>query len=634
MRIAYFDPAGNEASVRYRMALTGRRFKWRTGDHVLPYGLDRLGEARRLGWVLLVEGESDSWTAWLRDLPALGIPGKATWQSAWAKYVAGLETLAWMEPGAQDYVERVAKDLPGLRVIVAPPGTKDISEAHVRGEDVVALAEELRAHARPASELLSERADRQRREAHGAAAPVLAHPDPLDLVEAEIGAQGYGGDIRAPLLGYLAATSRLLRPRRGGMPAHALFEGPSSSGKNAALQAALRLLPAEAFHVIDAGSPRVLIYDDAELVHRVVVFSEADSLPAGEDNPAASAVRNLLTDGFLHYDVVERDPETGRQHVRTIMKPGPSILLTTSTGSLGTQLMTRLFTIEVPDEPEQLQAALAAQAAMELDDPPPLNDGLIAFQRYLQACAPIDVVVPFAKELSGHIGRGSREPRVLRDFPRLLSLIKAVAVLRIAKRVRSGTGRLVASIDDYAAVRLLVADAYQASAGASSRVRAAVEAVCTLAGAQGAGSTVTVSEVAAALGISVPSATRRVRDAIAGGWLINDELRRYQKALLRLGEPLPPTSLLPTPEELAEAQRPDLGKEAEPAGAATEKTSREASVHPPVNRENVKTPHPPITHEAPGVFTFSPDTDGSGDWVDVEPPAREPPTQPSLWDQP
>ncbi|MGO9180778.1 MAG: hypothetical protein ACLQBX_10955 [Candidatus Limnocylindrales bacterium] len=508
---------------------------------------------------------------------------------------------------------------------------KDISEAHVRGVDVGAHLERLKAEARPAQELLRERADRRRREMHQAASSVLAHPDPLTLVEAEIRAQGFGGDVSAPLLGYLAATSRLLRPRRGSMPAHALFKGPSSSGKNAALSAALRLLPDEAFHVIDAASPRVLIYDEAELVHRVVVFSEADSLPAGEDNPAASAVRNLLQDNYLHYKVVERDPETGQQHVRTIVKPGPSVLLTTSTRSLGTQLMTRLFTFEVPDEPKQLRAALAAQAVMELDGAPSPNESLIAFQRYLQACAPIDVVVPFAKEFSAHLGRASSEPRVLRDFPRLLSLIKAVAVLRVAHRLRDSRGRLDATLDDYAAVHSLVADAYQASAGASTRIRDAVQAVRTLTSEKRRGSTVTVTEVANALGVSVPSATRRVRDAIAGGWLINEEVRRSQKARLRLGEPLPPMSLLPTPQELAEAPELDLGGAGDQAPAAAGEASQDRGMHSSVNPEIVKTVRPPITHGSPGDFTFSPDTGRTDDWIDVEPALSELPTQPSLW---
>jgi hypothetical protein len=39
-----------------------------------------------------------------------------------------------------------------------------------------------------------------------------------------------------------------------------------------------------------------------------------------------------------------------------------------------------------------LKAALAAQAALELDEPPPPNEALLAFQTYLGALAPIDVL--------------------------------------------------------------------------------------------------------------------------------------------------------------------------------------------------------------------------------------------------
>jgi hypothetical protein len=454
----------------------------------------------------------------------------------------------WQEPDAADLVERVGDDLPELRAIVAPSGTKDLSEAHMRGDDVAALVDGARAGAVPASELRERRAREATLAAHEVAKPVLDNADPLELVESEIRAQGYGGDLRAPMLAYLAMTTRVLAPRRGAMLAHVLFVGPSSGGKNAALQAARRLIPSEAVHVIDAGSPRVLIYDAAPLEHRVVVFSEADSLPAGEDNPAASAIRNLLQDGRLHYQVTVADPTNGGYTVHEVDKPGPTVLMTTSTRRLGHQLMTRLFTVEIPDEPGHVRAALAAQAALELDDPPPLNEALVAHQRYLGSLAPIDVVVPFADTLQGCLGSQPGGPRVLRDFPRLVSLIKAVTVLRIAHRQANRQGRLEAEIDDYRVVYALLADSFEASAGASARIRDTVEAVGRLTGAGGAGTTATVSQVAARLGVSLSSASRRVHDAVAGKWLVNDEHRASQTAKLRLGEPLPMRAGLPTPD--------------------------------------------------------------------------------------
>ncbi|MFC1945360.1 primase C-terminal domain-containing protein, partial [Chloroflexota bacterium] len=66
VRIPYPTEDGQEVAVRFRLALSGNlRFRWRKGDHAIPYGLNRLEQIRKTGWVLIVEGESDCWTCWL-----------------------------------------------------------------------------------------------------------------------------------------------------------------------------------------------------------------------------------------------------------------------------------------------------------------------------------------------------------------------------------------------------------------------------------------------------------------------------------------------------------------------------------------------------------------------------------------
>ncbi len=548
--IPYYSETGETLSVRSRLAPTGGRFRWRAGDKVHLYGLDRLDSAHERGWVLLVEGESDCWTCWQHGLPALGIPGKTTWRSEWVAKLAGLDTYVWREPDAEDLVERMAPDLPNLRVIVAPQGTKDLSEAHLAGQDVVALIDQLRARAPRASEVLRERLDGELADVMERARAVLEATDPLELVSSAIRAQGYGGDLKPAELTYIACTGRVLAMRRGSMPAHLLLLGPASAGKSFTKNIALRLMPQEAYHEIDAGSPRVLIYDDAPLEHRVLVFGEADSLPAGEDNPAASAVRNLCQDHHLHYKVTVRDAETGDYIVRDVRKPGPTTLVTTAVRRLGPQLDTRLFILEVPDDQSQIGSALRAQAALELQggipDPDP---ALIAYQLYLQLRAPWDVVVPFADQLAEHIARQPMESRVVRDYARLLTLIKAVAVLRHHHRQRDERSRLVAEPADYIKVYELVGEVYKASAtGASRGVREAVEAASELLMEQQA--PVTVSQIAAQRGWSKMAASRRVAAALKGGWLTNSETRRGYPYHLGIGEPLPSeTGLLP-PESL------------------------------------------------------------------------------------
>ena len=84
LRIPYFDRAGAEIAVRIRRCLDrdpiqDRRFVWRRGDKPQLYGLDRLGQP---AFVVLVEGESDCYTLWYHDVPALGVPGAGTWNEA------------------------------------------------------------------------------------------------------------------------------------------------------------------------------------------------------------------------------------------------------------------------------------------------------------------------------------------------------------------------------------------------------------------------------------------------------------------------------------------------------------------------------------------------------------------------
>jgi len=69
-------------------------------------------------------------------------------------------------------------------------------------------------------------------------------------------------------------------------------------------------------------------------------------------------------------------------------------------------------------------------------------------------------------------------PRILRDFARLLSLVKAVAILRHNKRQLDSEGRIIAELADYETVRELVADMYiESTSGAVSSIRQLVEAV-------------------------------------------------------------------------------------------------------------------------------------------------------------
>ncbi len=549
VKIAYYGEDGTERAVRFRLCLTaaeGARFKWRKGDHALPYSLNRLAMIRKAGWVVIVEGESDCWTCWLHGIPALGAPGKGIWPVSWGEYLKGLEVYVWQEPDAEDFTLRVLATAPDLRYIPAPDGIKDISEAHIQGYDVPSWLEELKSKAESGQALKAQYDNERLVQLYNEAKAVIEAKDPLELVTDAIRSLGYGGDIRPAIIVYLAATSRLLAMRDGAMPVHLLIMGISSSGKSYTLRVVLILFPAEAYHVISAGSPRTIIYDDTDLQHRLLVFGEADSLPAGEDNPAASAIRNLLQDHCLHYEVTIRDADTGDYTVRKVVKPGPTVLITTSIRSLGAQLMTRLFSLEIGDSKEQIGAALKTQAALEIEGSKPLDGALVAFQAYLQLKAPFKVIVPYAGELAKGMAKMASAPRILRDFARLLSLIKSVAIIRHHWRETDNEGRLVAALTDYETVRDLVNDMYiDSSTGATSEIRALVEAVRALDATRGNGGQITNTTLAKHLGTGVKQVTRRAKRAKEQDWLVNREQRKYHPADYAPGEPMPEVEGLP-----------------------------------------------------------------------------------------
>ena len=156
--------------------------------------------------------------------------------------------------------------------------------------------------------------------------------------------------------------------------------------------------------------------------------------------------------------------------------------------------------------------------------------------------------MPFIKVLATEIGRKATATRIMRDFARLTSLIKSVAIIRHRQRRRDKVGRIIAQIEDYATVFDLVGPMYEATlTGASKELRATVQVVGEM---LDKGETITATTLANRLGINRSTASRRVNAAIKRGWIVNKETKKGQPWDLQLGEPLPETQGLPNPEML------------------------------------------------------------------------------------
>jgi hypothetical protein len=392
--------------------------------------------------------------------------------------------------------------------------------------------------------------EKARAEAREQATAVLYATDPLDEISKELRRIGWGGDVKPLQVLYLNMTTRVLPRRRGTLTGHTQVNGAPGSGKSFGLECVLALLPHDAFELYDAGSQKVMIYDPVSYKHKVIVYREADSLPGvarGEDdNPAASMLRTLLQEGEASYKVPIKDKESGTFVIQEIRKEGPTVLAVTVVDRLrGQQLDSRLFALDIPEEHVQKQRALDAQAEAELQgDYPEPNPTVLAFQRFLQLSAPTPAVVPFVRAFNTLLGTSRVDARLLRDAARILSLIKAVTIVRQAKRERDEHGRLVATFEDYQTVADLLLDVYENTVtGCSPKMRELVEHVATV-------GSISITKLAEMLGISKPAAHKRVKIALANGWLLNLEHRSGFPAHLKVGDSLPHPAGLPSVEQL------------------------------------------------------------------------------------
>ncbi len=220
-----------------------------------------------------------------------------------------------------------------------------------------------------------------------------------------------------------------------------------------------------------------------------------------------------------------------------------SIIVTTTRIRLHPENETRLISIPVTDTQDQTKAVLRALAG---GDNNPLDlQPWIALQTWLEHAKHL-VFIPFAKELAVQIPPVA--VRLRRDFGAVLALIKAHAILHQVTREITPDGNIIATIDDYRAVRGLVADliAEGVEATVPESIRETVKAVDNI-----TGDSISIGELAKTLRLDKSVASRRVRAAVDRGYLKNLEEKKGRSARLVVSDPLPDELvILPDPKVL------------------------------------------------------------------------------------
>lgn len=542
LRIPYYRPNGEEAAVQFRIDLQGKnKFRWRKGSKPCLYGMNRGYKSN--GEVIICEGPSDCHTLWFNEFPAIGLPSASAWnEKSDAPFFDGIDSIYVVIEPDQGGIA-VQKWLATSRIrdrvrLLSFDGYKDPSELFIHDPDNLKfILRQAMAKAIPLAEVMDQQAATEKAKIWAICKTLAEDRDILSRFSQCIERLGVAGESKNAKLLYLMLTSRHQKK-----PVSGILKGPSAGGKSFIVDQCLRFFPPSAYHALTSMSEHALAYSEEPLVCRFLILYEAAGISTDFAN---YLLRSLLSEGRIRYETVEKTSEGMKP--KMIEREGPTgTIITTTQIQLHPENETRLLSVNISDTPEQTRSILLAISEGENE-----TTDLSQWQA-LQCWIDLSehrVVIPYAKALAERVPPVA--VRLRRDFTQILNLIRSHTILHQATRKKDGGGRIIATIEDYAAVRELVSEVVSDGVGAtvSQTIRETVNAVGKI--IESGKPSATVQQLATALGIDKSGVSRRYGVAKNRGYLVNNENKKGKPAQIVLGDPLPEdVTIFPYPEDL------------------------------------------------------------------------------------
>lgn len=324
-----------------------------------------------------------------------------------------------------------------------------------------------------------------------------------------------------------------------------MIEGPSSGGKSELIKRQIKVLPDHAVYELQSISDKALAYMGRDALRdRFLVVFELGGL-GKEGDAGIEMAKQLLTEGRIKRQIADSTPNGVRG--RLVEVEGPTGLWTTTTKLVtDTELNNRLFKLTVDDSPEQTGRIVAC--IFDEDREPMDFSPIRALHTWIEA-QDNRVTLPFGRALGTLMLYSAT--RMRRDALRVRDLICAHAVLHQASRERDEQGRIVATLEDYEAVRALIDNIIGVAAeqSVSSFVRETVQAVRALIDDNKPVNRTTLGQ---RFGIAASNASRRLGAATAAGYIKHDPDATGKTKQYVMGDvPLPEDkAALPSVEEL------------------------------------------------------------------------------------
>ena len=262
--------------------------------------------------------------------------------------------------------------------------------------------------------------------AKAAALELLKAPDLLDRILVDFERCGVVGEETNKLMGYLAATSRLLE-----RPLAVVVQSSSSAGKSALMESVLALIPSEQQVKYSAMTGQSLFYmGETNLRHKILAIVEEEGAER-----ASYALKLLQSEGELTIASTGKDPSSGKLVTHEYRVEGPvMIFLTTTAIDVDEELLNRCLVLSVDEAREQTRAIHRLQRERRTLEgllSRTRRDGVVELHRNAQRLLrPLAVVNPFAPELTFL----DTQIRTRRDHEKYLTLIDSIALLHQHQR--------------------------------------------------------------------------------------------------------------------------------------------------------------------------------------------------------
>ena len=488
-------------------------------------------------------------------------------EPAWTYHDAGNEAHKDLYDLIEDTAEKIEADEPAK-------GRAFIEESLTDGAEIVQRIKDWLGWGNITAEQREAIEQRQREKRAEKAEPLCADlaatPDVLKALYDRVAKSGLLGEEDNAKLLILAAVS-LVR----GKPISAIIKGTSAVGKSEIIKAVSRVLPPEMLVERQSMSSQSLVYmgENGQLKNRLLVVYELGGF-GQEGSEGLEQAKQLLSEGRISRQTVDRD-ESNRNTGRAIVTEGPTAMWTTTTKiKTDYELSTRVFEL-TPDDGQQ-QTGLINEKAFDYDGNEGETDFTDCHALFTWLLGQDNrVYFPHGNTLGKMIPNSAVKMR--RESPRIRMLIDAHATLHQANRERDERGRIIATLEDYAAVRSLVEPFVGAASeqGVKPQVRETVQAALGLLDSQDFDEPgVTTKDLQPLLKIDNSATYRRVQAAYP--YLVPLDEKRGRAKQYYKGDELPSISnVLPSPEELCNFARESTPEGTGAKDAATNFASEE-----------------------------------------------------------